>query len=1191
MQSNKKNLVGYPYGKKENTTSIPICMKLSLAIPLLLAATLQVNALTYGQRITLAKKNTKLSTVLQDIQLQSGYNIFYAESVLETRARVNVNLKNVTLEAALNDLLTANQLDYKIVDKNIIVSPAKSARTVRLDKKAVTVVAQQRTISGVVTNSTGEPMYNVTVSEKGTANRTATQENGRFEIVSRESDLVLVFSIVGYKSQEVQVGNRTSMRVEMEESIHSMDEVVVVGYGQQKKVNLTGAVDQVGGEVFENRPITNIAQGLVGAVPNLNIQMLDGKPTQSPAFNVRGTTSIGQGGNALVLIDGVEGDPRMLNPNDIENISVLKDAASASIYGARAAFGVVLITTKSASEGRTSITYNANMSLRSPTTVPDNITDSYPWAKGFNDAWSNWNDNGTSPTAVNKTLPFSPAYLAEIKRRWEDPSLPRVEVNPSTGEYMYFYSTDWYRELYKDNLMAQDHNIAVSGGSEKVVYYLSGRYNGQDGLFRYNSDDYSMYNLRAKGAVNLTSWLQVDNNTEYSNMRYFQPINVGEGSGIWRNLADEGHPLAPLLNPDGTLSFSAAYTVGDHYLGRNGVDSEHRFLKNRTGAVASFLDKKLNIRADFTFQTTDIRAQQNRVQVPYSRYEGVIGYTGTNTNDLQERRQTTQYMATNVYADYTTTIEDKHNFSFLLGYNYEQSRYDNLTVRRNGIVYPDAKDINLALGQGIVTTGGLKKWAIAGGFFRVNYNFMERYLLEINGRYDGSSKFPSDQQWAFFPSASAGWRLSEESFWKVNPRYLANVKIRASYGMLGNGNIDPYTFMENFTITQSERIIAGSRPQKTNQPNVVPAGLTWEKSATSNIGLEFALLDNRLQFVGDYYKRTTTDMFTVGPTLPAIFGTDVPKGNYADLQTKGWEVNVTWKDRFQLNNKPFNYDIRFVLADYTAEVTKYNNADKLLTDYYVGQRIGEIWGYRVEGLFRSEEEIANSASQTNVPNTNTRKNYPGDLKFKDLDGDGVIYQGLNQADNSGDKTIIGNSTSRYTFGINLGGDWNGIFVSAFLQGVLKQDWYPSAESRFWGQYNRPYNAYPRWHEANMYREELGNFDAYTPRLVGYIAQGSGRALNVANDRFLQNAAYIRLRNLQVGYNLPQKVTSRINASTVRLYMSAENIWTWSPMYKWTKDTDVTNIYGSDRDLSGGNSGDGYNYPVLKAFALGLTVGF
>src|SRR5690606_3716681 len=361
---------------------------------------------------------------------------------------------------------------------------------------------------------------------------TATDIDGKYAITVPEGS-TLVFSFIGFESQTIAVGGRSVIDVTLAEDMASLDEIVVVGYGIQKKANLTGAVDQVTSEVFQNRPIPNISQGLVGAVPNLNIQMLDGKPTQSPAFNIRGTTSIGQGGSALILIDGVEGDPRMLNPNDIESVSVLKDAASASIYGARAAFGVVLITTKSAKEGRTSISYSNNFSIKSPTAVPDNITESYPWAQGFSDAWSRWNDNGNTPTAVNKTLPFSPAYLAEIKRRWEDPSLPRVEVDPATGEYQYYYSTDWYEELHKDRFMAQDHNLALSGGNDKSAFYISGRYNGQDGLFRYNSDTYSMYNLRAKGSIQLTPWLSVENNTEFSNMNYHQPLNVGEGSGIW----------------------------------------------------------------------------------------------------------------------------------------------------------------------------------------------------------------------------------------------------------------------------------------------------------------------------------------------------------------------------------------------------------------------------------------------------------------------------------------------------------------------------------------------------------------------------------------------------------------------------------------------------------------------------------
>lgn len=1174
---------------------VKMTLKMKLTTLLLIVSLFKIQANSYSQntKISLDHDQISIKDVFKEIENKSEFRFLYKNKEINLNRKVSIHVKKENIYTILDTLFQETLIGFEVLDNRQIVLTRRLASIVKLGENVPIggAMIQQLITNGNVVDTDGTPLPGASIVEKGTTNGTQTDFDGNFSIQLNNANAVLVVSYVGFSTKEIAVNGQTSVHVVLEESAAGLDEVIVVGYGTQKKINLTGAVDQVTSEVFENRPITNVAQGLVGAVPNLNIQMLDGKPNQSPGFNIRGATSIGQGGNALVLIDGVEGDPMMLNPNDIESISVLKDAASASIYGARAAFGVVLITTKSATEGRTTITYNSNISFKQPTTVPKNNTESYPWAKGFNDAWSNWNDSGTTPTAINKTLPFSPTYLAEIKRRWEDPSLPRVEVDPSTGQYMYYYSTDWYDEMYKNNFIAQDHNISVSGGNDKSEFYLSGRYNGQDGLFRYNSDTYSMYNLRAKGAIQLTPWLKVDNNTEYSKMEYFQPMNVGEGSGIWRNIADEGHPLAPLLNPDGTISFPAAYTVGDQYIGKNGIDTGHRFLKNRVGTVASFLDKTLNLRADFTFQSTDIASQQNRVQVPYSRYEGIIGYTGTNTNDLEERRRTTEYMATNIYADYTTSIGDNHNFSFLLGYNYEQSKYTNLTARRNGIVYADAKDINLALGQSIIINGGYKKWAIAGGFFRVNYDFKERYLLEINGRYDGSSKFPSDQQWAFFPSASAGWRISEEGFWNVDRKYLSNLKVRASYGMLGNGNIDPYTFMENFSINQSGRIINGNRPQQTKQPNVVPSGLTWEKSTTTNIGIDFATFNSRLQFAADYYKRSTTDMFTVGPTLPAIFGTDVPKGNYADMKTLGWELSASWRDNFQLRGKPFNYDLKFVLADHIAEITKYNNEDKLLTDYYVGQRIGEIWGYKVEGLFRSAEEIANSPSQSNIPNTNTRKNYPGDIKFKDLDKDGVIYQGLNQADDSGDKTIIGNSSSRYVFGFNLGGDWNGIFMSAFFQGVLKQDWYPAPESRFWGQYNRPYNAYPSWHEGNMFREEEGNFDAYLPRLVGYIAQGSGRVLNVPNDRYLQDASYIRLRNLQVGYSLPQSVISKIHANSLKIYVSAENIWTWSPMYKWTKDTDVTNIYGSDRVLSGGTSGDGYNYPMLKAISFGLTVGF
>ncbi|MDR0796391.1 MAG: TonB-dependent receptor [Tannerella sp.] len=1072
---------------------------------------------------------------------------------------------------------------------------------------ASTAYGQSGRVTGVVTDMSGETLIGVNVMVKGTTNGTVTDVNGRYALQQVTPQSILTFSYVGYISQDVPVGNQSAINIRMREDAQSLDEVVVVGYGVQRKVNLTGSVDQVTSEVFENRPITNVSQGLVGAIPNLNIVMTDGKPTQSPSYNVRGTTSIGQGGSALILIDGVEGDPRMLNPNDIESVSVLKDAASASIYGARAVFGVVLITTKSASKGKTSITYSATFSSKSPTAVPDNIVESYPWAQSFSDGWARWNDNGSMPTAVNKTITFSPEYLAELKRRWENPDLPRIEVNPTTGAYEYYYSTDWYKELYKERFFSQDHNIALTGGSDIASFYITGRYNGENGLFRYNTDTYSMYNLRAKGTIQLTKWLEVENNTEFSTMKYHQPINTGEGENIWRNIADEAHPMAPLLNPDGTLSFSSAYTVGNMYLGKSYADLNQNVLKNKTAFKADFFDKSLVIRADFTFQNTEYAHQRKRVQTPYSRIQNVIGYTGTNTNDFQERRSTTQYMATNVYANYTKSFNQAHNFDFLVGYNYEQSIWKEVTMTRNGIVYEDASDINLMLGDNIITAGGYRKWRIAGGFFRMNYNFMERYLLEVNGRYDGSSRFPENQQWAFFPSISAGWRLSEEAFWEVDPSAISNVKLRASYGSLGNGNVDPYTFTENFEIAQSPRILGETRPQRTYMPNIIPSSLTWETATTGNIGIDVSALNSRLNFSGDVYRRWTKNMYTVGPSVPNIFGAGVPKGNHASLETTGWEISLNWSDRLSLAGKPFNYNVRLTLADSKSIVTDFYNPEMDLTNinsssfssrqYYVGQELGEIWGYHVLGLFTSAEDIANSPKQTNIRARNTRRNDVGDLKFKDINNDNVIWQGLNRVGNSGDKEIIGNSSAHYTYGINLGADWNGFFFSAFFHGVGKQQWYPGNESPFWGQYNRPYNAYPSWQKDQQYRPELKNFDAYLPLLIGYCARETDGQLGVANDRYLQNVAFIRLRTLNIGYTIPASIVSKIKANNIQIYVSGENIWTWSPLYKITRDIDVTNIWNAGTQLTGFNSNDtrtdgqGFAYPQLSALSVGLSINF
>ncbi|WP_229244179.1 TonB-dependent receptor [Emticicia sp. CRIBPO] len=1148
-----------------------------------------------NRKISLIVVDEKIKSVLSSIEKSANVKFSYSPQVINSNRRISFKAQNSSLGELLNQMLTPLNIVYSVAGNQIIlVQKSKGQKSTQSTMKAVeegsdiNVQVADQSVSGTVTDVAGEKLPGVSISVKGTTRGTSTDADGKYKITVPDEKSVLVFSFVGFTSQEIVVGNQTVLNISLKSDAKLLSEVVVVGYGVQKKANLTGAVDQITSEVFDNRPMTNINQGLQGVLPNLNIKMMDGKPNQAPSFNIRGTTSIGQGGSALVLIDNVEGDPSLINPSDIASITLLKDAASASIYGARGVFGVVLITTKSPSAGKTSVTYSTNYSSKRPTAVPKFVNDGYLWASMFAESFVN--REGSFPQNVNKTLKFSQAYLAELKRRSEVGGLPDTEIDPVTGEYVYYASTDHYKELYKDRFNAIEHNLSISGSSEKSSYLLTGRYYGQDGLFRYNSDDYKIFNFSGKGSVQLYPWLKVNNFSQFSDMSYYNPLNVGEGGGIWRNIADEGHPMSPIFNPDGTLTASSAYTVGDFIYGKNGIDQNKRVFRNTSGFAMSFLKDKFRIKGDFTIQNTDNNDTRKRVPVPFSSKPGVISYVGTTTNDITETFRETTYMTTNLYSEYENTFKDDHYFKFMVGYNYEQSNLKRIQAQRNGLIFQDAMDLNLALGQSIVTQGGWETWKIMGGFSRLNYAYKDRYLFEVNGRYDGSSKFPANQRYAFFPSFSAGWRLSKESFWKLSERIVSDLKIRASYGSLGNGNIGSYVYQEQFNIAQSGLILNGVKPQYTNNPTVLPEGLTWETATTKNIGIDLSMLSNRLNFVGDAYIRNTTDMFTVGLTLPAVFGATAPKGNYADLETKGWEMMLSWRDKFMVNAKPFNYDVRLTLSDYSAVITKYNNPQKQLSDYYEGQKLGEIWGYTTAGFFTSAEDIKNSASQSLFRTAANGLWFPGDIKFADTNGDGQITPGTSRLENPGDRSIIGNSTPRYTYGVMLGADWNNFFFSSFFQGVGKQDWYPSSEANiFWGQYNRPYGDIPVSQLGNIWTET--NPNAYFPRYVSRLASNANGTLIPPQTRYLQNVAYLRLKNIQLGYNIPRHLTSKIGSNAARIFVSAENLWTYSPLYKITKDLDVESAVPSDQVLTTSNNGDGYNYPMMKSFTCGLSITF
>ncbi len=1167
-----------------------------------------------------------LEQAIQQISVQYGVYFTYNKSLVQ---EITVEFESSTqnsLEEAMEQVLIGTNLRYRIhedkfviiyksdregisslkkmaqhLDELIVQEESKNTMASRSVQKLEpissisNVLLEQRrlvlNVTGTVTDSQGEPLIGVNIRVQGTNKGTATDFEGRFELEDLNENDVLVFSYIGYQTLEYPLNGRSNLSIVLQEDLQTLDEVVVVGYGTQRKVNLTGAVEAVGSEVFENRVTSNTTQALQGAIPNLNLSLEDGKPTRSASYNVRGRTSIGQGGNALVLIDGVEGDPSFLNPNDIESVSVLKDAASAAIYGARGSFGVVLITTKQPDKGRTKVSYTGNASLYSLAQEPEFVTDGLQWLELFRESY--YNAQGTVPTSINNNTQYYSDEWLDRMRAWKASGEgPKTVVLPN-GNYEYYSDTDWMGMLFKDRSLAQDHNLTISGGTEKADFFVSGRLYDFGGMYDFHPDTYRSYNLRAKGSLQTSDWLKITNNIEYSRNNYHMPFSAqGRSANIQRYIEVNAFPTMPLYNPDGTYTRGGAGTIGGFIDGNNYQYNNRNLFRNTVGMSTSFFDNKFRINGDYTFRYNDRDYFWKRVKVPYYQNANAEepSYMGDRNGIIYEWLSYSMYTASNIYAEYENTFIGKHYLKAMGGWNYETSRYKANSIQRNQLLLESAESVQLATGTSITPGASVTRWKTAGAFFRFNYGYMDRYLLEVNGRYDGSSRFPVDQQWGFFPSVSAGWRLSEEPFWNVSDNIFSDVKLRASYGTLGNGNISPYQFLELLSIGNSGRVLDGELNKRTGAPAPIPTGLTWEKATTLDFGLDLGVLNGQLRFNGDYYVRKTTDMYVAGPTLPEIFGATSPKGNYASMTTKGFELTLTWRDELTVANKPFDYEIRGSLFDYVSKIDEYNNPTRKLSDYYVGQTIGELWGFRTDGLFQEDPEPGEYIN-TIFRSSADAVWRAGDVKITNLDGspDNMITKGDQTVDNPGDMTIIGNTEPRYQYSFKLSANWNGLFFSAFLHGVGRQHWYPGQESAFWGQYNRGYNQVPAWHVGNYWTED--NRDAYLPRYSQYNG-ALGYSNHVPNDRYLQKVSYLRLKNLQLGYALPNNFTNRLGLSNARVYVTGENLASWSPLYKVAKNfMDVSTAIGtSDSDLNASyNQGAGNGYPLLKSFSFGITL--
>ncbi|GGG72875.1 SusC/RagA family TonB-linked outer membrane protein [Parapedobacter pyrenivorans] len=1024
-------------------------------------------------------------------------------------------------------------------------------------------VAQgQALVSGVVRAVEGQPLPGASISVAGTDRQTRADSDGHFRITTNQATDSLVVSFVGYVSKTIPIGGATYLEITLEAGSGQLDEVIVVGYGTQKKINLTGSVAQMDGEILQNRAVSNIGQALQGAAGNLNISPSGegGGPGAVVNYNIRGATTLSGSGSPFFVVDGVPVENiNHLNAADIQSVTVLKDAASSTIYGARAAYGVILITTKTGSAAKTIISYRNNFGFNEATRIPDQVN-SLEFAEAYNIASLN---AGQSPM-------FTAEHIDRIRAYMADPiNTPSNIPNPNNPDF-WSYATlendnvDWIRAIFKPGTENQKHDLSVSGGGEKVTYYVGlGRFN-EGGLLRYGDEKFNRWTVTNNLTFKPLKWLRGDIRLRYHRENKNIP-SPGHNNNIgnWMHFASTRFPNWALKDPNGNWALTSE--MGRQWEGR-GIFRDD--MLNLTGALELEPIRDWKINMDYTYRLTN--AKSSSQIKPFAWEHTVAGEPIMNVNNFYATDMSQQlYNTGNIYTSYQRVVGG-HFIGAMTGFQLELTEFDYLYGMKRDLISPNLPSIGVATGDSD-TRDQLTHWANMGFFGRLNYNFNETYLAEVNFRYDGTSKFPSDRRFGFFPSISLGYNIANENFWSIKDK-VGLLKLRASYGSLGNQDVPNYLYLNTMGIgTRYAYILGNELPNYLAAPGLVSQNLTWETATTINLGVDAAFLQNRLTTSLDWYTRTTTNMFGPANALPASLGAAVPLLNNADLQTKGFELAIGWNDRVQ---EQFAYRVQLILSDNVGKVIRYNNPTGILSTYYEGQRIGEIWGYETEGIIQQDADVERMADQSYIWGTWGL----GDMMYKDQNGDGKIDIGDNTHANPGDLKVIGNSSSRYNFSTRLGVTWKSFDVDLFIQGVMKRDFSPAYHGNagvfYWG--------FTGGYGSNLYRETLdfwtpSNTDAFLPKPYN---SGEVRKNQQSQTRYLENAAYARLKNIQIGYTLPASLTNPISITNLRLFVSGENLYTLSSIQK-----------NFDPELTGGSWGSGKVYPLMRTFSFGVNVDF
>ena len=1046
--------------------------------------------------------------------------------------------------------------------------------------------AQNSTIKvkGVVNDAMG-PVIGASIVEKGnTGNGTITDIDGNFSL-NVSSNSTLIVSFVGYKAQEIPVAGKTFFTIDLKEDNEMLEEVVVVGFATQKKVNLTGSVGTATAKDIEARPVANAVQALQGVIPGLNISNSGngGELNATKSIDVRGTGTVGKdasgnafsSGSPLILIDGMEGDLNSINPQDIESISVLKDAAASSIYGSRAPFGVVLVTTKSGKSGRAQINYNMNMRYSTPIKMPD-MANSYEFVNLFDD--TEYNGSG-------KHL-YTDEYRQFVYDFMTGESDDYIWGNGSGGKWNYDYSANnvnWLKEYYRNTAPSQEHNVSVSGGSDKMTYYLSANYMTQEGFMRYGTEDYDRYTITAKISAQLTKALKVDYSNRWVRTDYERPTYMNDD--FYNHILRRARPVRAVYDPNG-------YLMSDiNYIGVMRDGGRHNEQKD---AMAQQLKitvtplKNWNIIGEMNIKT-DNNWNHWEQFVVYSHYKDnpentYTALTSANKDQVSEYSLKTTYLNPTVYSNYNFSLKEKHNFTVLGGFQAEIMKYRDMEGARTGLVTTDLPVLNLTTDADSYTLKGLyKNWKNAGFFGRINYDYNGKYLVEGNLRYDGSSRFRRGNRWILTPSFSLGWNVARENFWEKLADVVEVFKLRVSYGELANQNTTSwYPTYQTLGVTTNggKWLQNGALTSVASVPGLISTSLSWEKIKNTNIGFDFGALNNRLTGSFDYFWRKTKNMVGPGVELPAILGATVPSTNNTDLTTFGWELSIGWRDKVG----ELGYGVKLNISDNQTRIDKYPNPTNSLSKYMAGELTGDIYGYTTIGIAKTQEEMdAHIASLPKGGQTAIGSKWEaGDIMYADINGDGKIDNGSNTLDDMGDLKKIGNNTPRFRTGITLDAQWKGFDFSMFWQGVLKRDFDPGENSMvFWGTtgsgqwWSTSFKDHMDYFRAEDTASPLGaNVNAYYPRPL------FNNKNHKTQTAYLQNAAYMRLKNLQLGYTLPKSLINKIGLQNVRVYVSGENLLTITGL----SDT-------MDPETAGIGKQGGTVYPLSRTYSFGLSVNF